>query len=125
MALTSKHDLCLKWCFDNHLIATRPLCPVCESPMKIVKNLSIIDLCRWECLRRNTHNCKGARSIRSNSFFENSKLALQELIRLIFEHFLNHKTVLETKVSTDISYNAIGGVFREIKIYVIFYTKIS
>lgn len=66
----------LNFCQQHNLIKTRKNCEVCNNVLKIHSSNKTIFPYKWRC----TKSCKKEYSIRHNTFFENSKLTISEII---------------------------------------------
>ena len=75
----------IHWLMDEGLIAKERLCPMCEEGMTLTRCADRSDLFRWECRKQE----KGKRhkaeiSIRKGSWFEKSKMTLEEIVKFMY-----------------------------------------
>ena len=86
--ITSSKLSTIIWCKKEGLIASSYICPKCQEPMKMVQSNSqnrCSDGFVWKCRRRiNKVRHEVERSIRSGSWFENSNLTLEEILKLTY-----------------------------------------
>ena len=78
-------EMFIHWLMDEGLIAKERLCPMCEEGMTLTRCADRSDLFRWECRKQE----KGKRhkaeiSIRKGSWFEKSKMTLEEIVKLTY-----------------------------------------
>ena len=74
-----------RWLMEEGLMAKERLCPMCDGEMGLGRCEDRSDLFKLECRRQE----KGKRhkaeiSIRKGSWFENSKMTLEEILKLTF-----------------------------------------
>jgi len=115
LTITRNHDQTIRWCMENNILAPNIRCPSCDSPMTIQKDTHKIDKCRWVCSNRYFTNCQCIKSIRENSLLKGCKLTLQESIRLMLIHYINHDSYTKVIQETQISRQAICSLFKKIK----------
>ena len=71
----------IEFLFEIILLKNSFLCLVCSSQCKI-KNIKNKNLCySWKCTNS---NCKKEFSIKTNSFFENTKLKFSTILKIIY-----------------------------------------
>ncbi|GAB1597306.1 uncharacterized protein LOC115230799 [Argonauta hians] len=104
----------IKWLATRRMLHNSWACPHCGTPCRLVRYGKGRDRWRWKC---SAHNF--AKSIRTESFFENSHISLKNLIIIMFmwandfpkgqimrETGLSNKTILEwCDYHKEISYN--------------------
>ncbi|KAL9952487.1 hypothetical protein ACROYT_G039751 [Oculina patagonica] len=78
-------EMFINWLMDEGLIAKERLCPKCEEGMTLTKCADRSDSFKWECRKQ----VKGERhkaeiSIRKGSWFEKSKMTLEEIVKLTY-----------------------------------------
>ena len=85
---TSYGDLCrqlssleatVQWCREKKLLPTERMC-VCGRDCRIVKRGSFLE---GECFRCPRKGCQKVVSFRKGTFFENSKIPLEKIVRLL------------------------------------------
>ena len=86
--ITSNKKTTIEWCQNKCLLGKEYFCPKCFQPMDLVistsKNVSS-DAVVWRCRRRIMkvrHQVE--RSIRKGTWFENSNLTLEEILKLTY-----------------------------------------
>ena len=75
----------IDWLKDEGLLPSEMLCPMCSNPMQWTRCKDRSDGYKYEC--RGNHTAKRHRvehSIRCGSWFENSNLTLQEIMKLTY-----------------------------------------
>ncbi|KAL3667010.1 hypothetical protein V7S43_007955 [Phytophthora oleae] len=80
MEVTCEKVTCVQWCMRVGLIDREKRCPLCQQPMRQAPTRK-----RWRCCHR-TQNEDGkevCRGLLTSSFFNNSKLLLCSLVRLL------------------------------------------
>ena len=75
----------IQWLIDERLVAKERLCPICDKRMTLTRRSDRSDLFKWECREQE----KGKRhkaeiSIRKSSWFEESKLTLEDMVKLTY-----------------------------------------
>ena len=78
-------DLKMKWIMDEGLIASQRKCPTCANDMALLECRDRSDGMRWECrtrFRSKRHKC--TLSIRKGSWFEESNLTLEEILKFMY-----------------------------------------
>ena len=66
---------------QKHLLSSAKQCPVCTTPMDFQTRSDISDGYRWRCPDTTCRKCV---TVRENSFFEKSRLALKKWLVLIY-----------------------------------------
>ena len=75
----------IRWLMDEGVIASRRACPVCSENMELVECTDRSDSYKWECRKRaNNKRHKSTVSIRKGSWFEQSNLTLEEIIKFTY-----------------------------------------
>ena len=70
------------WLMNEGMIASKRACPVCGENMELVECTDRSDGYKWECRKRaNNKRHKSTVSIRKGSWFEQSNLTLEEIIK--------------------------------------------
>ena len=78
-------DLLIQWLMSEKLLASRRVCPVCNSTMKLTKVEDRSDGLKWECRKQdNGKRHKVEASIRKDSWFEESNLTLEEQLKITY-----------------------------------------
>ena len=77
------------WCRDRKLLATEMACEACGRECREVKRPRYPDGVCWRCPRK---GCQKEYSLRHNSYFSNSKLSLENTLRIL--HNSSTKTPL-------------------------------
>ena len=67
------------WLQSKHLLASSMDCSKCSSQCRLVKRKSTL---YWRCPRK---GCQAVISVRDKSFFANSKLSLQTILKLMYQ----------------------------------------
>lgn len=67
------------WLARHGLIHNTCTCPNCNHPCRLIARADINDGKRWSC-----RDCRFTKSIRADSFFENSHLSLTEILDFIY-----------------------------------------
>ena len=85
VGLMEDKEMFIQWLMDERLIAKERLCPMCDERMTLTRCSDRSDLFKWECRKQE----KGKRhkaeiSIRKSSWFEESKLTLEEIVKLTY-----------------------------------------
>jgi len=84
--LFSDHAIGLQFLKDVGLIRSEVQCNLCGRDMTWHADTSAVDGFRWRCRRMVAGNrCSGSRSIRHGSWFQRSKLTLQEVLFLTYD----------------------------------------
>jgi len=84
LSLTRSHEQTLDFLGRRRLLKSEPICSGCGNLMRLPKKKTKADRCHHRC-----RGCEVTKSIRYQSIFENSKLSLIEMTRLIFYYFTN------------------------------------
>lgn len=79
--ITRSLPTCLAFLRDHGLLLKSLLCRECRLPMKIEKVTQLQDKERFRCPNS---NCRRTASIRTGSFFADSKINLPDLVRIIY-----------------------------------------
>ncbi|XP_068757823.1 uncharacterized protein [Montipora capricornis] len=75
----------IRWLMDEEVIASRRACPVCGENMGLVECTYRSDGYKWECKKRATNKRhKSTVSIWKGSWFEQSNLTLEEIIKFTY-----------------------------------------
>ena len=75
----------IRWLMDEEVITSRRACPVCGENMVLVECTDRSDGYKWECRKRaNNKRHKSTVSIRRGSWFEQSNLTLEEIIKFTY-----------------------------------------
>lgn len=75
-------DRLIEWLMEEGLLAKSRVCSVCGDDMKLVNCDDRSDAFKWECRRRvNSKRHKVEMSIRAKSWFEQSKMTLEEILK--------------------------------------------
>lgn len=73
------------WLMNEGMIASKRACPVCGENMELVECTDRSDGYKWECRKRaNNKRHKSTVSIRKGSWFEQSNLTLEEIIKFTY-----------------------------------------
>ena len=62
------------------------MCPKCNHPMRLWQSPSYADGCHWMCghiNKKNKRKCTKAMSVRTDTWFAESRLSLGELVRTL------------------------------------------
>ena len=75
----------VEFCMKEGLLPNSQLCPVakCNQPMHLYQNTAYPDGCHWYCghmNKKNKRKCTKALSIRSGTWFSESRLSLVEIV---------------------------------------------
>ena len=74
-----------RWIFEKELIAKERNCPVCNEQMELVECNDRSDGFRWECRKRSkSEKHKRVISIRKGSWFEQSNMTLEEIVKFTY-----------------------------------------
>ena len=75
-------DRLIKWLMEDGLLVKSRVCSVCGDDMKLVNCEDCSDGFKWECRSRiNSKRHKVELSIRASSWFEQSKMTLEEILK--------------------------------------------
>ena len=74
-------DKQISWLQSKGLLGRNKLCPACNQPMDMQQRRDITDGHRWRCP---VSTCKKSVSLRSGTFFEQSRLQLRQWIVLMY-----------------------------------------
>ena len=74
-------DQQISWLHSKGLLSRNKLCPACNQPMDLQQRSDITDRYRWRCP---DSSCKKSVSLRSGTFFEQSRLHLRQWIVLMY-----------------------------------------
>ena len=75
----------VRWLMDEEVIASRLACPICGENMGLVECMDRSDCYKWECRKRAKHKRhKSTVSIGKGSWFEQSNLTLDEIIKFTY-----------------------------------------
>lgn len=85
VALKDNESLC-KWLIDVGLIADKYICPKCNKEMSFCVVTDVSDGFIWRC-QRERHSVK--RSLRRNTWFQDSKLSLKDILAVTYMWCLN------------------------------------
>ena len=66
---------------SHNLIKLQRKCSICKSRMVFKADSTMINEFRWRC---KNSRCRKSRSIRANSFFDNSHLSMKQIIFIIY-----------------------------------------
>ena len=93
----------IDFCMEKGLIASKYFCPKCASEMKLVEKKDCMDGFRWRCQKsvEGEKHCV-TRSVRSGSWFEESKLAIDDVLIVTYcwiERYANKQTARLARVS--------------------------
>ena len=66
---------------SHNLIKSQRRCSICKSRMNFQADSTTMDEFRWRC---KNSRCRKTRSIRANSFFDNSHLSIKQIIFIIY-----------------------------------------
>ena len=78
-------EIFTRWLMDEGLIASKRTCPICNEEMELVDCTDRSDGYRWECRKRaNGKRHKSNVSIRKGSWFENSNLTVEEVLKFTY-----------------------------------------
>ena len=82
--ITQNFDSCFVWCQQNELIQQLPECPYCKIPMRVsINSKNIHDAREYTC-----HNvCGQMVSIRKDSFADEFRCTIMELLKIIFYYY--------------------------------------
>ena len=73
------------WLMNEGMIASKRACPVCGENMELVECTDRSDGYKWECRKRvNNKRHKSTVSSRKGSWFEQSNLTLEEIIKFTY-----------------------------------------
>ena len=87
MEVTRNEDACVEWCMSVGLLESSMLCSKCSNQMTVYVHSK-----RWRCCRRSQHEDGKdvQRSILSNSFFQDARIPLCKLVRLMYAWCCRH-----------------------------------
>ena len=75
----------IEWLMNEGMIVSKRPCPVCGENMELVECTDRSDGYKWECRKRaNNKRHKSTVSIRKGSWFEQSNLTLEEIIKFTY-----------------------------------------
>ena len=78
-------EMFINWLMDEGLIAKERLCPICNEWMTLTRCKDRSDLLKWECRKQEKRKRHKAEiSIRKGSWFEKSKMTLEENVKLTY-----------------------------------------
>ena len=78
-------DRLIQWLMEDGLLGKSRVCSVCGDDMKLVNCDDRSDGFKWECRRRtNSKRHKVELSIRAGSWFEQSKMTLEEILKYCY-----------------------------------------
>ena len=78
-------DCLIEWLKEQNLIPSSKTCPNCDGPMTWTKTRDRSDGYKWQCRQQNVaKRHKVELSIRENSWFEQSNLTLEEIMKLTY-----------------------------------------
>jgi len=83
--------------------------------MSLVRDPAKIDLFYLEYQQRTSTGRKGRMGMRKDSYFEDSKLTLQEVIRLIFYYFLQDYSTAVTVLNSKLPLDTVCRHFHSLK----------
>ena len=81
-----------KWLMEDGLLVKSRVCSVCGDDMKLVNCEDCSDGFKWECRSRiNSKRHKVELSIRASSWFEQSKMTLEEILKYSARNWIKPK----------------------------------
>lgn len=85
IALLHNKDTMIEWLMDEELLAKSQLCQWCDVEVKLIKCDDRSHGYKWECRRQiDSKRHKVEKSLRSESWFKNSKMTLQEILKFTY-----------------------------------------
>jgi len=83
--ILANRDILFQWLLEEGLIARKRLCPVCSEEMHWVACNDRSDGFKWECRKIiNSKRHKSTVSIRKGSWFEQSNMTLEEILKFTY-----------------------------------------
>ena len=96
-------DKQISWLQSKGLLGRNKLCPACNQPMDMQQRRDITDGHRWRCP---VSTCKKSVSLRSGTFFEQSRLQLRQWIVLMYwwarEYPVNDEAEVDKKTAIQV-----------------------
>ena len=78
-------EMLVHWLMDKELMAKERSCPMCAGEMSLTRCEDRSDGLKWECRKQvNGKRHKTEVSIRKGSWFDNSKMTLEEILKLTY-----------------------------------------
>lgn len=78
-------ELFVYWLMEEGLLAKEPLCPICAGEMSLSRCEDRSDGFKWECrIQVNFKKHRAELSIRKDSWFEKSRMTLEEILKLSY-----------------------------------------
>ena len=85
VALMQDKEILIHWLMDEGLISKKQFCPMCGEEMNLRRCEDRSDGLKWECKRQeNGKRHKAEISIRKGSWFEKSRMTLEEILKLTY-----------------------------------------
>ena len=88
-------EVVMNWCIKNGLIASELECPTCGGQMKLARRGSKATGFSFRCNTNKTHEVAS----RKFSFFENSKLTIQDIMVFVKSYLEGHTLFMTSKLS--------------------------
>lgn len=85
IALLHNKNTMIEWLMDEELLTKSQLCQWCDVEVKLIKCDDRSHGYKWECRRQiDSKKHKVEKSLRSESWFKNSKMTLQEILKFTY-----------------------------------------